>query len=89
MRRTNSRSLVFKFDKTVLLRREVLVLQVLQVLVVSVGQVGVKLLEHTMQLAGRPRQDAHLLVQGNGGDDTRHFHHKNGEVHFEPRSVVN
>ena len=40
--------------------------------------------------AGRPGQDANLLEQGDRGDDTRHFHHKNEEVHFEPHcSVVN
>ena len=40
--------------------------------------------------AGRPGQDANLLEQGDRGDDTRHFHHKNGEVHFKPYcSVVN
>ena len=40
--------------------------------------------------AGRPGQDANLLEQGDRGDDTRHFHHKNGEVHFKPHcSVVN
>ena len=29
---------------------------------------------------GRHGQDAHLLEQGYRGDDTRHFHQKNGGV---------
>ena len=47
---------------------------------VAVGQVGAKLPRAHLALqvtAGRPGQDAHLLEQGNRGDDSRHFHHKN------------
>ena len=58
-------------------------------MVIAVGQVGAKL-PGAHLAAGRPGQDANLLEQGDRGDDTRHFHHKNEEVHFEPHcSVVN
>ena len=56
---------------------------------IFVRLVGAKLpLAHLA--AGHPGQDAKLLEQSYLGDDTRHFHHKNEEVHFEPHcSVVN
>ena len=61
----------------------------LKIMVVTVGQVGA-MLPRAHLTAGLPGQDANLLEQGDRGDDTRHFHHKNGEVHFEPYcSVVN
>ena len=56
---------------------------------ISVCLVGAKL-PRAHLAAGRPGQDANLLEQGDRGDDTRHFHHKNEEVHFIPHcSVVN
>ena len=56
---------------------------------ISVRLVGA-MLPRAHLAAGRPGQDANLLEQGDRGDDIRHFHHKNEEVHFEPHcSVVN
>ena len=49
---------------------------------ISVRLVGAKL-PRAHLAAGRPRQDANLLEQGDRGDDIRLFYHKNGEVHFE------
>ena len=55
----------------------------------SVCLVGAKL-PRAHLAAGRPGQDSNLLEQSDLGDYTRHFHHKNEEVHFEPHcSVVN
>ena len=55
----------------------------LKIMVVTVGHVGAKL-PRAHLAAGRPGQDANLLEQSDRGDDTRHFHHKNEVVHFEP-----
>ena len=56
---------------------------------ISVRLVGA-MLPRAHLAAGRPGQEANLLEQGDRADDTRHFHHKNEEVHFEPHfSVVN
>ena len=43
---------------------------------ISVRRVGAKL-PRAHLAAGCPGQDANLLEQGDRGDDTRHFHHKN------------
>ena len=56
---------------------------------ISVRLVGAKL-PRAHIAAGRPGQDSNLLEQSDLGDDTRHFHNKNEEVHFEPHgNVVN
>ena len=56
---------------------------------ISVRLVGAKL-PRAHIAAGRPGQDSNLLEQSDLGDDTRNFHHKNEEVHFEPHgNVVN
>ena len=61
----------------------------IELFIATIRQVGAKL-PRTHLASGCPGQDANLLEQGDRGDDTRHFHHKNGEVHFEPHcSVVN
>ena len=58
-------------------------------MVIAVGQVGAKL-PGAHLAAGRPGQVAHLMKQGDRGEDTRLFYHRNGEVHFEPHcSAVN
>ena len=53
----------------------------IELFIATVCQVGAKL-PRAHLAAGRPGQDANLLEQGDRGDETRHFHHKNGEVHF-------